>query len=562
MNKIWQIAKRKYDDLFTQLLFNRGVLKESFSEADFSRYLEPDFLNNMNDPFALKDMKGAIDLIKKAIENKEKIGIFSDYDADGIPGAALLFRTFNKIKVPTSIYIPNREGGYGLSREGIDRLRNEGCKLIITVDLGIRSIEEANYCEEVGIDLIVTDHHLPGESLPKAAFVINPKQKGDSYPFKDLSGCGVAYKLAQALAKYFPKELNEGFLKWNLDLVAISTVCDVVSLSGENRIIAKFGMKVMRKTKNIGLRALIKIAKIDQENISSYHIGFLIGPRINAPGRIDNATKSFELLTTEDPRMAEELAIELDLKNQERQLEMDQIEKLAVSEIAKRNLTEKKIIILKGEWSKGVIGPTASRLVEKYFRPVILFSTKEDVYTGSARSVSGVNIVELIETVKKYVLKYGGHTGAAGLTVIHKNYDDFVNSIEKSAVEAISPDFLTKRVKIDAEIQLSDITFKLYNQILKMEPFGLGNSKPVFMVSDASFENIRFVGKNQDHFSAFAKDEQNKIKSIYFNFAHKDWISTEARFDLAFTIGEDNWNDEKKLSINILDIKKRENNGK
>jgi len=561
MEKIWEIEKRKYDDLFTQLLYNRGVIKDSVSEDDFSKYLEPDFLKDMNNPFDLTDMKGAVDRIVKAIQNKEKIGIFSDYDADGIPGAALLYLAFKKLKVPTSVYIPNREGGYGLSREGIDQLKEEGCSLIITIDLGIRNIDEADYCKQIGIDLIITDHHLPGDKLPLASYVINPKRKNDRYPFKDLSGCGVAYKLIQAIASNFSRELDEGFLKWNLDLVAISTICDVVSLADENRIIAKFGLKVLSKTKNIGLQALIKISNIEKEKISSYHIGFLIGPRINAPGRIDHATKSFELLTADDYEKADHLAQELDLKNQERQLEMDAIEKASIEEIINNNLADKKIIILKGEWSKGVIGPTASRLVEKFYRPVLLFSTKEKVFTGSARSVSGVNIVDLIERVKEHVLKYGGHTGAAGLTVLQERYDDFVKSIEEEAEKIISEKVLQKRIKIDAEIKLSDITFKLYDQILKMEPFGLGNSRPVFMVADTSFENFRFVGKNQDHFSAVARDSQSKIKSIYFNFKHKDWINRDARFDLVFTVNEDNWNNEKKLSINIIDLKQRASNG-
>ncbi|MEI6498375.1 MAG: single-stranded-DNA-specific exonuclease RecJ [bacterium] len=558
MNKVWKLAPRKFDNLIDQLLFNRGIIDGFEDEEKKFKYFHPNFHDDLYDPYLMTDMRGAIKRIQKAIENNEKIGIFSDYDADGIPGAALLFRAFNKLGIGAEVYIPNREGGYGLSREGIDHLVERECKLIITIDLGIRNLTEPSYCRDKGVDLIITDHHLPGEEIPDANFVINPKRSDDKYPYKELCGCGVAYKLIQALSLLYPKQLDEKFLKWCLDLVAISTISDVVPLSGENRTLVKYGLMVLKKTKNIGLIELYKKANILPETIGAYAVGFQIGPRINAPGRIDNATKSFELLVTENINEAAILAEWLNVKNEERQADMDEIENEATKIIEDNKLFDNKIIIASGMWTKGVIGPTASRLVEKYGRPVILFSIGEESYTGSARSVSGVNIVELLECTKDLILKYGGHKGAAGLAVGVNQFAEFTKKIVEVADSNISESDLTKKISIDAEVRLSEMTFKLYNEIVNFEPFGMGNSKPVFMAHDISFESFRFVGKNSNHFSAISNEKEVKIKSIYFNFPfEKSIIKCENRYDIVFTLNQDEWNGNIKLSLNIIDLKEK-----
>ncbi len=556
MNKIWEVAPRKFDNLIDQILFNRGVIVGVDDEDNKFKFFKPNFNTDLHDPFLLTDMTGAVNRIRKAVKIKEKIGIFSDYDADGIPGAALLYRALKMLKIEPEVYIPNREGGYGLSREGIDVLVEKGCTLIITIDLGIRNLTEPSYCREKGIDLIITDHHLPGESIPDADFVINAKRVGDNYPFKDLCGCGVAYKLIQALSKYFPNELNENFLKWQLDLVAISTISDVVPLSGENRVLVKYGLMVLKKTKNIGLAELYKVANILPETIGAFSVGFQIGPRINAPGRIDYATKSFELLVTNDLKEAGSLALSLNEKNEERQGEMEQIEKEATAIIEDKKLHQNKVIIISGYWTKGVIGPTASRLVEKYSKPVILFSIGSDSYTGSARSVSGVNVMELLEKTQELILKYGGHKGAAGLSVSTEKFEVFSENLIKIADKLIKETDLIKKVRIDAEISLSEMSFSLLEDLSKFEPFGLGNSRPVFSAQKISFENFRFVGKNNDHFSAVSKSDQSKIKSIYFNFPYdKSMIKYDKSYEVAFSLGQEEWNGTKKLSLNIVDIK-------
>lgn len=557
MEKIWQVAPRKFDDLVDQLLYNRGVIKDSADPEAEEHFFEPDFARDLHDPFLLTGLEKAIERIKQAKEKGEKIGIFADYDADGIPGAALLYKAFRKIGFEVEVYIPNRESGYGLSVEGIDLLIQKGCTLLITVDLGIRSIKEALYCKKKGIDLIVTDHHLPGADLPEAYAVINPKIAGNRYPYKDLCGCGVAFKLVQGMSKYF-LVIDESFLKWNLDLVAISTISDVVPLSGENRAIAKYGLLVMRKSQNIGIKKLIEVSHIDSKIIGAYQIGFQIGPRINAPGRIDHATKSFDLLVTEDEKEANELAAWLDEKNTDRQVAMDETEKEASAKIDKYDLAKGKIIIVAGHWQKGVIGPTASRLVEKYSRPVILFS-QGDILTGSARSVSGVDIVDIFEKAKDNILKFGGHKGAAGISVEKDKYDKFIQDILEIANREIAESDLIKSVKIDALVKLAEMTKSLYEKLIKFEPFGMGNSRPTFASEGITFENFRFVGNLENHFSAKAVHSSSRLKSIYFNFPYeKNTIIDNQKYDIVYTLNLDEWNGQKQLSLNINEMKVHE----
>ena len=429
MKNIWELLERNHENVIDQLLANRGVELKADSAAK-RVFFEPDFESDLYPFVEMKGLKEAAIRIAKAKESNEIVGIFADYDADGIPGAALLYRALKQIGIKAEAYIPNREVGYGLSEEGINFLISKKCTLIVTIDLGIRSVLEAVYCREKGVDLVITDHHLPGDEIPAATIVINPKQPGDSYPFKELCGCGVAFKLITGLSTHFPKELDQKFLKWSLDLVAISTIADVVPLLDENRILAKFGLLVINKTKNIGLVNLLKVIGLDQQNkIDAYQVGFQIAPRINAPGRVDHATKSFELLISDDQEESLELANWLNEKNTTRQDQMEKAQAEAVKKIDSKKLYENKIIIVSGDWQRGIIGPTASRLVEKYGRPVIMFAREEETMTGSARSVSGVNIVEIFESCSSEIAKFGGHKGAAGITVEKDNFENFCNKI-------------------------------------------------------------------------------------------------------------------------------------
>lgn len=548
---VWEVSERSCDDIIEQILINRHI-----SHKDKEQFIKPDFDRDLADPYLLPDMQGAVRRIKKAAEKKEKIGIFADYDADGTPGAALLTRAFRQIGLESEVFIPSRQDdGYGLNYKGIDYLIDRGCSLVITVDLGIRSLTEAAYCSENSIDLIITDHHLPGDAVPKALFVINPKISKNNSPLYDLCGCGVVYKLIEALSKEF-KQINEHFLKWNLDLVAISTISDVVPLTGENRIFAKYGLIVLRRTKNLGLKYLIKAAGIDPSKINPYAVGFQIGPRINTPGRIDHATKAFELLIAKDPKEAEKIAGDINEMNKVRQAEMDKVYDDAVEMINKNQLFENKIIIVDGKWPRGVLGPPASRLVEKYCRPAIVLAREEDDYTGSARSINGVHILELLEKVAPTLKKYGGHKGAAGIAVDKDKYEKFRLVITKIANQEITDDNLVKKIKIDALSEAKDLTKTLYNEIDKLEPFGLGNPRPVLMMEKVLFENIRRVGIDGKHLSAFIMQNGRSHKSIFFNCDQTNLcIHSNTMYDIVFNLNLDSWNRQEQLSLNIIDVR-------
>lgn len=546
---VWKVRERIYSDLIDQLLYNRGVDLEKEKEL----FLNPDFAKGLFDPYRMKGIKDAVTRIKKAKGSNEVVGIFSDYDADGIPGAALLFRALNKIGLKAKVYIPNRNAGYGLSKEGIDYLIKENCSLIITCDLGIRNFAEAKYCKGK-VDLIITDHHTPDEKLPDPDILINPKIKGDKYPFKELAGCGVAYKLTQALAKEF-SEIDEQFLKWNLDLVAISTISDVVPLISENRVLARYGLIVLSKTKNIGLKALYEIGKIDPKNINAYVAGFQIAPRINAPGRVDHASKSFELLITEDKEEAKGLAQWLEEKNFERQESMDRVEKEALKIIEKENLDQNQIIVAAGNWSKGVIGPTSSRLVEKLSRPVILFSEEKDSFCGSARSIEGVNILELLQANESFLKKYGGHKGAAGLTVLNEKFSLFKKALLEYANRIINPSVLVKKIKAETEISPKEINLEVAELIDQLEPFGMGNPKPVFYLPKVNISDIRKIGKDEKHLSFSLEKDGLVAKCVYFNFPPEQKIE-KGEYDLMLNLRKEIWREKEYLKLFIVDMRK------
>lgn len=556
MEKIWQIAPKKFDDVIVQLLYNRGVIGRLVDKTKIERFLNPDFSNDLHDPKSLPDINKAVKRIMRAVKNREIIGIYADYDADGIPGAAVMYKAIIALGNLAETYIPNREQGYGLSREGIDYLIEKNCSLIITIDLGVRNNDETEYCKQKNIDLIITDHHLPGETLPKTLAVINPMRKDSKYPFSGLSGAGVAYKVIQALAEKYPEIINQSFLKWNLDLVAISTIADVVPLTDENRTIAKYGLVVLNKTKNIGLRELIKISGLKDGAIPTYAVAFQLAPRINAPGRIDHATKSFKLLVTEDQEEARELAKWLNEKNTERQAAMDRVLAESIKEIETESLFKNNIICVEGNWQKGILGPSASQIAEKYFRPTLVLSSKGDVWSGSARSVEGINIVEIFEKLSKYLIRFGGHKGAAGLSIKKTNYQIFLNKLIDYANNKIDKKLLIPKIKIDLELKDKDLTLAMLDEIHSFEPFGMGNPKPVFVLRGMTMEYPRFVGQDEKHLSMQLVKNNIRFKSIYFSYQKdRDIIKHGVKCDAVFTLYEDNWQNVRKLNLNIIDLK-------
>ncbi|MEK9156105.1 MAG: single-stranded-DNA-specific exonuclease RecJ [Patescibacteria group bacterium] len=546
----WLVKPRKHRDIVDQLLVNRGV-----DLAQKQAFLEADFNTGLFDPYLLPDMDKAVKRIIRAVETGEKVGIFADYDADGTPGAALLYKTFTKIGLRSEVFIPTREDGYGLSQKGIDHLVGKGCRVIVTVDLGIRNETEAVYCQNQKVDLIITDHHLIGDEIPRAFAVINPKLVNSKYPFPDLCGCGVAYKLVWALSKHYPK-ISESFLKWNLDLAAISTISDVVPLISENRVIAKYGLCVLRKTRNKGLRHLYRFAGIDPAAINTYAVGFQIGPRINTPGRIDRATKSFDLLVSDESAQLISLAGWLNAKNVERQRAMEKLYAEAEAIIEEEDLSKKKIIVVDGDWNKGILGPPASQLAEKYHRPVILFARAGEEYHGSARSISGVNIIDILEKVGHLTLKFGGHAGAAGITVAKSGYRRFCDGVALVSDQAISESKLVPSMGIDCELSADEMTPDTVNKIAQMEPFGLGNPKPMFALMGVLIKNPRFVGNDRQHFSALVEKGKFSFKAIIFNCQiEESIIQSNILYDIIFYLEIDSWNGHNRVSLNVVDLR-------
>ena len=557
--KVWEIREQIFKDELTQILYNRGIVSSDCKNEIIDNFLHPSFENDLHDPKLLPDYQIFEDRISSAITNKEKIGIFADYDADGIPGAAFLHRAFKILGIQSQTYIPLRENGYGFNKEGIDILLDGGCSLIISVDLGIKEFKNAEYIKSKNCDLIITDHHLPDDELPTALAVINPKIKNSRYPFKELSGAGVVFKLIQGLSNKYPKKIGQSFLKWNLDLIAISTISDVVPMVGENRVISKFGLISLSKTKNIGLRALYDICGIDKSKITSYEIGFMIAPRINAPGRIDHATKSLELLITEDKKEALELSRWLNEKNQLRQSAMEQVEIEAIKKIEKYNITKNKIIILHGDWPKGVIGPSASRLVEKYSRPVVLLARDEEGFSGSCRSISNFNIIEALQKVEKYLDAFGGHKGAAGLHLKVKNLEKFTEKLNQVANTSISQEDLCPKIFIDLVVSPNNCNFSLCRRIQLLEPFGVGNSKPIIMIKNIKIEKYRTVGQTDKHLKIIFNTGTKPMDSILFNY-DKDRINLEIgrSYDIVFYPEINYWNGRESISLKLMDIKPNE----
>ncbi len=391
MTKQWIISQKKSDNIFKQILISRGI-----NEAGIDAFLNPKFFEDMEDPYKMNNMKKSIARINQAMIKRQKVVIFGDYDADGIPGSVLLYEALKKLGIDVSVYIAKRAEGYGLNNTIIQKFINQGNGLVICVDNGTKNVKEIKKYQEK-LDFLICDHHEVGKIIPKA-ILLNPKQNNCKYPFKDLCGCGVVYKFVQALQKEFPQYIELNDLKWWSELVAISTICDVVPLIGENRVFAKFGLMALRKTKRVGLKKLYEVAQINQEEITAYTIGFQIGPRLNAPARLNMHNESFLLLSTDDQKEAEQLAYKLNNANLKRQKILQQTLSKALKIIEKEKTYKNKLILVSGRnWPQGVVGLVAGKIVEAYARPAIVLSTDGITSKGSARSIDGFHMVEALE---------------------------------------------------------------------------------------------------------------------------------------------------------------------
>ena len=556
MLKKWIIYPKKSDDIIEQLLINRGIKdKESF--------LNPDFEKDIYDPYLLKGMSKAVKRVLKAKVKNEKIGIFADYDADGIPGAVLLTRVFKKIGIEVEIYIPKRDEGYGLSKSGIDYLFCQGSKLLVTIDLGITGKKEVEYAHKLGMDVIITDHHIIMEDLLPldTVAIIHPDQSGQKYPNKFLSGGAVAWKFASAIIYEIegesPKTIN--YLKWLLDLTAIATICDMVPLIGENRTIAKYGLIVLGKTKNLGLKELYSVARIKEDSIGTYTVGFQIGPRINAPGRMDHATASYHLLVTDDPQRAYDAAQKLNETNINRQAELLRVFEEAKSNVLKNMLHEQKIIIVHGKnWPDGIVGLVAGKLTEMYSRPVIVLNEDKGKYKGSARSISDFHLLEALEQCQKHLSTFGGHARAAGLSLEKKHLKDLYDKLLEIIDSKLDFSDLVPKIKIDAELSAGDITLDTANNIWKFEPFGLGNPEPIFLVKGLIIKSKKLLGAKKNHIKLALEipGMSSTIDSIGFDMKEVyDKLTIGDQIDIVGFLDINEWNGQKKVQLRIMDVK-------
>lgn len=545
-NKKWIYAPKQSEDIIEQLLLNRGIAK-----SDQDKFLNPDFSKGLHDPFLLSGMREAVERIKQAITDREVVGIFADYDADGIPAGAILAEVLEAHGLETIVYIPSRHEGYGLNQKGIDEIKSHGASLLITVDLGIREIENTNYAKSIGLDVIITDHHEPGEMIPDALAVINPKMKNSQYPFRELSGGGVVFKLAEAISIEL-KKITQNDLKWLLDLVGITTICDVVPLVDENRIFAKYGLKVLAKTRRLGLKKLYEVAAIVPEKINTYTVGFQIGPRLNAPGRLNKKQESFDLLRIKDEKIAMQLALELDEINKKRQLDLETILKEARARVYEKKLNDKKVICLwDKKWSGGLIGLVAGKLVEEFSRPVIVLEQGDEISKGSARSIDKFNIVQVLDELDNLLDSFGGHTKAAGLSIKNVNLELFYERILAIADKKLKEEDLIPKINIDLRLKENDLTIELFEEIQELEPFGLGNARPVFSLEKVVPSNVRTMGATDAHL----KFNIGGIDAVGFGLGKYRESIMNRQIDIAFTMDENIWNGVRKLQLKIVDLK-------
>lgn len=536
----------KITPLVASLLVNRGY--DSLEKAKKFLYSIDEF----HDPFLMKGMDTAVNRIKEAIERQEPILIFGDYDADGVTSTTVMMKTLEDMGANVQFYIPNRfTEGYGPNEGAFQYAASIGIKLIITVDTGIAAVKEADVAKELGIDYIVTDHHEPGPVLPDALAIIHPRLEGSDYPFHELAGVGVALKVAHALYGELPEHL--------LQFAAIGTIADLVSLTGENRIIAKHGIKKLKQTSNIGLKALLKQMKTEANGIDEETIGFMIAPRINAVGRLDSADPAVELLLTEDPDLAASLAEEMEAINKERQAIVNQITDEAIEQVESLYPLEENRVIIVGKegWNPGVVGIVASRLVEKFYRPTIVlgFDQEKGIAKGSARSIVGFDLYQNLSTCREILPHFGGHPMAAGMTLALGDVDELRQRLNKLAFEQLRLEDLVPLTTVDMEIDLKDAHLNAIEEMQLLAPFGVDNAKPRIVIDEVEIGTMRKIGANQNHLKVQFQQGDSSLDGIGFGIGDLyDHISPCAKVSVLGQLSINEWNNIKKPQMFIQDV--------
>ncbi len=584
--------------VFAQLLANRGLLQEGVTPDAQSaeRFLSPDYDRDLGDPMLLPNMGRGVERVAKALETGEKIALFCDYDCDGVTSATVLthfFRVFAGLEDLT-VYLPDRiSEGYGLNNNAIDYLASIGTKLIVTADLGTSNSKQIAYAATKGVDVVVIDHHLAPPGLDPELIIINPKIAGHTYPFDGFCAAGTCFQFVRAFIAQRP-DLLPGFApgqeKWLLDVVAIGTVADCMPLLSENRVLVTYGLRVLAQTRRPGLQALMERAAVDVTRLGAGSIGFAIGPRINAAGRLEHANTAYSLMVSEDPAEIAELADILEQTNGERQRLTESLAAAATEQIGDPG--DKRIVIAAGEgWSQGVVGIVAGRIVERFARPAFVFSIREDdQVTGSARSMKGFDIVEAIRSQKHLLTTFGGHTMAAGCSMAKENLEAFKEGIEAYARERLQPEDLTRTLEIDMELPLAHVDWSVAELIAKFQPTGIANPGPLFVSRGLEIAEVRTVGTTGAHLKlrlrAAACDGKEHcvetlrdaeldpdapvrcratsclMESSGFGLGvHAETLRAGDRVDAVYEVDINEWNGKKTLQLRIVDLKKVETNG-
>ncbi|MCU4189837.1 single-stranded-DNA-specific exonuclease RecJ [Flavobacterium sp. HXWNR29] len=538
------------DEIIAKLLVQRGV--ETFEQA--KTFFRPT-LADLHNPYLMKDMDKAVARIEKAIANNENILIFGDYDVDGTTAVSLVSSYLRSFYPNVATYIPDRYAeGYGISYMGIDYAEDNDISLIIALDCGIKSIDHVNYAKAKNIDFIICDHHRPGDILPDAVAVLDPKREDCSYPYDELCGCGVGFKLIQALAENRNQTIDD--LVLYLDLVATAIAADIVPITGENRVLAKFGLEVINSNPRPGIKALIQNVK--KKVLTITDVVFIVAPRINAAGRIKHGNEAVALLTEYDLDQAEQFASEIEQHNSDRKELDKQITKEALLQIEENNEQNRfSTVVYQENWHKGVIGIVASRLVENYYRPTIVFTKSGEKLAASARSVKDFDVYNALEACAEHLEQFGGHMYAAGMTLLEENYENFKNAFEKVVQETIHPDLLTPEISYDAEIELSEINPKLMRLLKQFEPFGPENMTPLFLAKELIDSGYaKTLGSDNEHLKAFVKQGNSEsFGAIGFGLGNKlDLVTKKNKFDAIFSLEENEWKDTVTLQLQLRDI--------
>jgi single-stranded-DNA-specific exonuclease len=541
----------KVEEFVATLLVQRGI--ETYEDA--RQFFRPS-LSDLHNPYLMKDMDKAVERIEKSIENGENILVFGDYDVDGTTAVSLVSSYLKTYYPNVATYIPDRyDEGYGISFKGIDFGDDNGFSLIIALDCGIKSIDHVAYAKEKNIDFIICDHHRPGETLPDAVAILDPKRSDCSYPYDELCGCGIGFKLIQALGENRNQTIED--LTSYLDLVATAIAADIVPMTGENRILAYFGLQVINSDPRPGFKALTH--QLKKQTLDITDVVFIIAPRINAAGRIKHGNHAVELLTEFDFEQAQLFASEIEAYNTERK-DLDKlITKEALAQIIE-NSEEKRFtsVVFQEDWHKGVIGIVASRLIETYYRPTLVFTKSGDKYAASARSVKGFDVYNALEACSEHLEQFGGHMYAAGMTLLEENYFAFKNAFEKVVEETIHPDMLIPEISIDAEIDFIDISPKLIRILKQFEPFGPQNMTPIFItknVNDTGY--VKKMGAEEEHLKLFIKHNNSEgIPAIGFGLGNKMEVTTNQKpFDVAYCLDENEWNGKTSIQLRLKDLK-------